>query len=125
MYFTNRKHFERFKELVMTFSFRNSEKEKEFNACLYIFSKSEKLFDISKKYVSRNDIDFTTDIDFTNFMTESLSEKEKVFINLAQNLFSNEHKINILEIVSLGSGDYKIFLESINICKNNFTNKSK
>ena len=31
MYFANKKHFERFKELVITFSFRNSEKEKEFN----------------------------------------------------------------------------------------------
>ena len=38
MYFSNKKHFERFKELFITFSFRNS--EKEFNACLYIFSKS-------------------------------------------------------------------------------------
>ena len=56
-------------------------------------------------------------------MIENLSKKEKVFIHLAQNLFSNEHQINILEIVSLGSGDYNIFLESIGICKNNFTKK--
>lgn len=112
MFFLDNQHYERFSKLVSKYKIEK-DRERHFKSCFYIFSKSQKLFDISEGFISKKNIDFMN-IDFSF----DLSVIDKLFVFLANNLFNNTKQINILDLIPLDDIDFKIAITAINIRRN-------
>jgi len=112
MFFLDNQHYERFNKLVSSYKIE-AERERHFKSCFYIFSKSQKLFDISEGFISNKNIDFMN-IDFSF----DFSVIDRLFISLANNLFNNTKQINVLELIPLDDINFKIAITAINIRRN-------